>query len=107
MRFVLGALVLLFNTLDNTTTFLCLRNPAEGFEVIEANPLARWLFDAVGLVQGLVFESIITLAAVAFLVLTQTLPTRLRLSLLAILILLPAWAVVNNLQVMAAIGAGL
>ena len=56
MRFVLGVLVLLLNTLDNTTTFLCLRSPVPGFEVIEANPLARWLFDAVGLTEGLVFE---------------------------------------------------
>jgi hypothetical protein len=105
MRFVLGVLVLVFNTLDNTTTFLCLRHPVQGYEVIEANPLARWLFDAVGLVQGLVFESIITLAAVAFLVLTQAIPPRVRATLLVVLVVLPAWAVFNNLRVMAAIGA--
>jgi hypothetical protein len=105
MRFVLGALVLLLNTLDNTTTFLCLRNPVPGFEVIEANPLARWLFEAVGLTEGLVFESAVTLGAVAFLVLTRTLPTRVRTVLLVVLIVLPTWAVVNNVKVMTAIGA--
>ncbi len=104
MRFVLGVLVLLLNTLDNTTTFLCLRSPVPGFEVIEANPLARWLFDAVGLTEGLVFESAITLGAVSFLVLTRTLPSRIRTMVLVVLILLPAWAVVNNVKVMAAIG---
>jgi hypothetical protein len=104
MRFVLGALVLILNTLDNATTFLCLREPVRGFEVIEANPLARWLFDAVGLAQGLVFESAITVGAVTFLVLTRALPTRIRMLLLVVLTVLPAWAVVNNLQVMTAIG---
>jgi hypothetical protein len=104
MRFVLGALVLVLNALDNTTTFLCLRDPVAGFEVVEANPLARWLFEAVGLAEGLVFESAITLGAVSFLVLTRTLPSRVRNVLLLVLVLLPAWAVVNNVKVMAAIG---
>jgi hypothetical protein len=104
MRFVLGALVLLLNALDNTTTFLCLRAPVPGFEVVEANPLARWLFEAVGLTEGLVFESAITLGAVAFLVLTRTLPSRIQHVLLVVLVLLPAWAVVNNVKVMTAIG---
>ena len=104
MRFVLGALVLILNSLDNATTFLCLRQPVAGFEVIESNPLARWLFDAVGLAQGLVFESAITVGAVTFLVLTRALPRRVQMLLLVVLTVLPAWAVVNNLQVMAAIG---
>ena len=107
MRFLLGALVVLFNLADNTTTFLCLRSPVEGFEVVEANPIARWLFDSVGLVEGLVFEMLITTAAIAFLVNTARIPSRMKLMLLVVLALLPAWAAVNNLLVIRAVGASL
>ena len=106
MQFVLGALVLLFNVLDNLTTFLCLRAPVTGYEVVEANPVARYLFDSVGLVEGLVFEMAITTAAIAFLVWTDRIPRRFKLSLLTVLAVLPAWAVVNNLLVMRAISIG-
>ena len=104
MHLFLGALVILLNTMDNATTFLCLRRPVEGFEVIELNPLAAWLFETVGLIQGLVFESLLTLIAVGFLVLTESVPRWARTTLLVVLCVLPAWAVANNVQVMAAIG---
>jgi hypothetical protein len=104
MRFVLGLLVVLLNLADNTTTFLCLRTPVDGFEVMEANPLARWLFDSVGLVEGLVFEMLVTTAAIAFLVLTDRIPHRARIALLILLAALPAWASLNNFLVMQAVG---
>lgn len=104
MRFLLGALVVLFNLADNTTTFLCLRHPVAGFEVVEANPIARWLFASVGLVEGLVLEMLLTTAAIAFLVVTQRIPSRTRLLLLVVLALLPAWASLNNLLVIRAVG---
>jgi len=104
MRFLLGALVILLNLADNTTTFLCLRQPVSGFEVIEANPVARWLFASVGLVEGLVLEMAITTAAIAFLVITRRIPARTRLLLLTVLALLPAWAALNNLMVIRAVG---
>lgn len=107
MRFVLGALVILFNLADNTTTFLCLNRPIPGFTVIEANPLARLLFDTIGLLEGLVVEMAITLVAVGFLVFTRRLSPQLKLIVLTVLIILPAWAVVNNLNVMKAIGVTL
>jgi hypothetical protein len=107
MRFVLGALVVLLNVADNTTTFLCLRNPVEGFEVVEANPIARWLFDSVGLAEGLVLEMLITTAAIAFLVQTQRIPSRTKLMLLSVLALLPAWAALNNYLVIRAVGLSL
>ncbi len=107
MRFVLGSLVILFNLLDNTTTFVCLSATVPGFQVIEANPFARWLFDAIGLLEGLLVETVITCAAVGFLVFTRRFPPRVKLSLLLVLVVLPAWAVVNNLSVMKSIGLGL
>jgi len=104
MRFLLGALVVLFNLTDNTTTFLCLRQPVAGFEVVEANPIARWLFDSIGLIEGLALEMAITTAAIAFLVYTQRVPGRVKLLLLAVLALLPAWASLNNLVVLRTLG---
>jgi hypothetical protein len=103
MRFVLGALVVLFNCLDNATTFLCLRQPIAGYEVFEANPVARLLFDSMGLIEGLLLEMVITLAAVGFLVWTRRIPMRLKLSLLVVLVVLPAWASINNLLVIRAV----
>jgi hypothetical protein len=107
MRLALGALVIIFNSLDSLTTFLCLREPVPGFEVIEANPFARWLFEVTGLVHGLLLETVITVAAVTFLVLSPSLPSWVRTALLVVLVVLPAWAVVNNVQVMAAVGVWL
>ncbi len=106
MRFLLGGLAVVLNLLDNTTTFLCLRAPIPGFEIFEANPLARWMFEAMGLLEGLVLETVITTAAVAFLVLTTRIPRRIRIALLAVLAALPAWAVANNMQVMHDVGLG-
>jgi hypothetical protein len=104
MRFLLGALVVLFNLADNTTTFLCLRQPVAGFEIVEANPIARWLFDSIGLVEGLVLEMLITTAAIAFLVFTGRISGRMKLGLLIVLALLPAWAALNNLLVIRTVG---
>jgi hypothetical protein len=107
MRFLLGALVVLFNLADNTTTFLCLRQPVAGFEVVEANPIARWLFDSVGLIEGLMLEMAITTAAIAFLVFTSRISRRTKLLLLGLLALLPAWASLNNLIVLRTVGLSL
>ncbi len=104
---MLGLAVVVFNLLDNATTFFCLRQTVPGFDVVEANPFARALFDGVGLVPGLLLETLVTTATVAFLVWSARLSTALRLGLLAVLALLPAWASVNNLLVMRAVGIGL
>ena len=103
MQYLLGALVVLFNLADNATTFLCLRRPVPGFEVIEANPLARWLFESVGLVEGLVFEMLVTMAAVGFLIWTTRISHRTKLFILAVLVALPAWAASNNYLVIRAL----
>lgn len=104
MRFFLGALVVLFNLADNTTTFWCLQAPVRGFDVVEANPVARWIFESLGLLEGLAFEMVVTSAAIAFLVATRRVSHRLKLGLLVALAILPAAASLNNLMVMRAIG---
>ena len=107
MHSALGVLVVLLNVADNTTTFLCLRAPTPGFELAEANPAAAWLFDAIGLVPGLVLEMAVTTAAVWFLVATTHLRPRTKLALLAVLALLPLWATLNNAYVIHATGVSL
>jgi hypothetical protein len=104
MRVLLGLLTIFFNGLDNLTTFLSLRGATPGFEVYEANPFARWLFDTVGLAEGLLLEAVITTLAVCFLVWAPRIAPRVRLALLGVLVVLPAWATVNNLEVMQSVG---
>ncbi len=96
MRFLVGAVVVLMNLADNATTFLCLRAPVEGYEVVEANPAAAWLFETVGLLPGLVLEMVVTTVAIAFLVATDRVSPRVKLALLIVLAALPAWAALNN-----------
>jgi len=102
MHVVLGILVVLLNLADNATTFLCLRAPVPGFEVIEANPAAAWLFNSVGLLPGLALEMAVTTLAIAFLVATTRLSPRAKVALLVVLAALPAWAAVNNVLVIRA-----
>ncbi len=78
-----------------------------GFDVFEANPLARWLFNGVGLFEGLLIETLVTSAAIAFLVVTHRVPSGTKLLLLGFLAALPAWAVANNMAVMHEVGISL
>jgi hypothetical protein len=70
MLHALAGLTLLLTAADHWTTYLCLRGPVQGWRVSELNPLADWLFVKFGLVPGLLIDSTITLAAVAFLATT-------------------------------------
>ena len=58
---LLAGFTLLLTGADHWTTYLCLRMPVEGWEVIEANPLADWLFQVMGLVPGPAIDTAITL----------------------------------------------
>ena len=104
LRLLFGALVLLLNLADNATTYFCLVEPIPGFLVVEANPVARWVFDSIGLLKGLVFEMGVTTLTVGFLIWTSVLSPRLRMAILLVLIVLPGIAVWNNLRVIEALG---
>jgi len=101
---VLVALTLLLTAADHWTTWLCLHRPVEGWLIEEANPLADWLFGWAGLVPGLVVDSGVTLAAVAFLATTTGFSKRTRCSLLASIGVATAYAVANNLHAIASLG---
>jgi len=104
MRALLALMALAFNAVDNLTTYLCLRRPIVGFEVYEANPFAAWGFDLVGLETGLILEMGVCAGAILFLLRSRLLDPRVRMTLLALLAVLPAGAVLNNLTVMRELG---
>ena len=70
----LAATALFFSCADHWTTYLCLRGPVAGWQVLEANPLAAWLFEQLGLAGGLWLDTAITGLAMVFLVRTQRVP---------------------------------
>ena len=100
----LAGLTLLLTGADHWTTYVCLRTPIAGWNVVEANPLADWLFEWVGLATGLAIDSAITLVAIAFLLATTRFADGLKLSLLGFISLTTGYAVVNNLQAMTNLG---
>lgn len=93
---VLVLLTLLVSAADHWTTYLCLRAPVAGWTVSEANPLADWLFQAIGLVPGLLLDSAVTVAAMAFLLATRMLPVPLKGAFLALVVVWTGAAVANN-----------
>jgi hypothetical protein len=104
MLHLLAAVTLLLSAADHWTTYLCLRSPINGFQVTEANPLAAWLFQSVGLVEGLVIDSLLTIAALAFLLTTNRMPRVAKLVFLFAVIAWTGYAVANNLNAIYLLG---
>lgn len=100
----LAALTLLLTAADHWTTWVCLRSPVPGWEVSEGNPLADWLFRSIGLGPGILLDSAVTLAVLALLVSTPLLPRAAKNGFLAVVVAWTAWAVVNNVQAILALG---
>jgi hypothetical protein len=100
----LVALTLLLTLLDHWTTYLCLRAPVDGWEVVEANPIADWLFQSVGLVPGILVDTAFTVMALAFLIGTRLVPNAAKGAFFALVISWTTWAVVNNLGAIEAMG---
>ena len=104
MTYVLAVVALLFAFADHWTTYLCLRAPISGWEVIEANPLAALVFERFGLVEGLVLDSAVTLAALVLVVRTPLFSERSKLAVLGLLVLTSSYAVDNNLDALHQLG---
>lgn len=104
MLHAFAGLALLFALLDHFTTWLCLRTPIPGWEIREANPLAAWLFQHVGLIEGLAIDTGVTALALMLVAYTARLPRAARLSLLGLLIGTSAFAVANNVDVIQQVG---
>jgi hypothetical protein len=103
----LTVLTLLLTAADHWTTYICLRSPIPGWDVVEANPLADWLFELTGLLPGLLFDAVLTLLAVLFLVATTRFTQRAKAGLLAFICLTTGYAVINNLGAISALGVPL
>jgi hypothetical protein len=99
-----ATLTALLTTADHWSTYLCLRAPVLGFEVMEANPVADWLFQSVGLVPGLLVDSLVTLVAIVFLMTTTQLSLGVKNSFLGVVCLATSYAVINNLVAMSDLG---
>jgi hypothetical protein len=93
---LLALLTLALTSADHWTTWQCLRAPVPGWNVTEANPAASWLFESTGLVEGLLIDSAITVAAVAFLMMTTAIPRQAKLAFLALISACTGYAVANN-----------
>jgi hypothetical protein len=102
---ILALLTLLLSAADHWTTYVCLRAPHDGWEVTEANPIAEWLFGSVGLASGLAIDSVVTLAAVGFLITTTRINHTVKSCFFALIAAWTAIAIINNLNAISAIGA--
>ena len=104
MLHLLALFTLLLTAADHWTTYLCLKSPVPGFEVSEANPIADWLFQSIGLGPGILLDTVVTLAAMGFLVSTALIPLVAKRVFLLVVIAWTGYAVVNNLQAIAWMG---
>ncbi|MEZ4330698.1 MAG: hypothetical protein R3F35_03025 [Myxococcota bacterium] len=89
---------------DHWTTWLCLHAPVEGWEVVEANPVASWLFDRTGLGLGLAIDTLLTLGAIAYLSQSAALAHGIKVALLTVITLTTGYAVLCNLGAITQMG---
>ncbi len=101
---VLAVVTLLLTGLDHWTTYVCLRLPVAGWDIVEANPIAEWLFGIAGLVPGLLLDSLVTVFAIGFLLTTSRFAVEVKLGLLAFIALTTGYAVVNNIAAISDLG---
>jgi len=89
---------------DHWTTWLCLHSPVDGWDVVEANPVARWLFAHAGLTAGLLIDSAVTVAAIAYLSWTHALAEGVKVGLLGVIACSTGYAVTSNLGAITRMG---
>ena len=102
--YALAIATLAVSAADHWTTYVCLRQPVSGWQVTEANPISEWLFQTVGLVPGLLVDSVVTICAVAFLLTTRRLPVLMKKIFFCLVIVSTGYAVINNYRAIDVIG---
>lgn len=85
---------------DAYTTWLMLREPVPGWEVWEANPVSRFLFDTFGLAAGLVIDSLATFVAGLWVYTTNSFPDEFKIVGCLVVCLITGYAIHNNVQVL-------
>jgi len=101
---LLALLTLALSAADHWTTYLCLRSPVAGWTVTEATPISAWLFEGVGLVPGLVIDSVVTVVAVILLLTTSRVPQFAKGAFFSLVVLTTGYAVINNVEALSALG---
>jgi hypothetical protein len=71
---------------------------------VEANPISERLFQTVGLVPGLLVDSLVTVFAVAFLLTTRRLPNFAKRTFFGLVVAATGYAVINNYRAIEALG---
>jgi hypothetical protein len=102
--YVLAIATLALSAADHWTTYVCLRQPIAGWEVVEANPISEWVFQTIGLVPGLLADSLVTVLAVAFLLTTHRLPKFVKKTFFGLVVAATGYAVFNNYRAIEALG---
>ena len=98
---VLYILILISNFFDDLTTYLALTSkPAPGHVIVEANPIARVLFETIGLVPGLVFEFFLTVVLLYWVMKSTALPHKLKVGMFVAIFVITTWAVLNNTAIL-------
>lgn len=100
----LAILTLVLSAADHWTTYLCLRSPVAGWQVTEANPIAEWLFTELGLVEGLLLDSAVTVLAVGFLLTTSRIHDGIKWGFFSFVVASTGYAVFNNVQAISSLG---
>jgi hypothetical protein len=96
---VLSLVVIFLNLLDNYTTFRFLNATSGNLIIVEGNPAVSTLMHAFGVRTSLGLEMAgMTLVAV-FLASTDRMARPFKMWTLAALIVLPLWAVLNNVEI--------
>lgn len=85
---------------DHYTTYLMLCEPVPGWDVWEANPIARWLFDTFGLVPGLAIDSVFTIGVGLWAYRTQICPDEWKIVWCMVVLMGTWYAVWNNMNVL-------
>jgi len=98
------SLVFLVSAADHWTTYLCLRAPVSGWVVSEANPITAWMFQHLGLVDGLLVDSLITVCALWVVYRTQRVPSGAKSAFLTAVFVGTGLAVINNLGAIERLG---
>ncbi len=100
----LTLLLMLCTAADHWTTWRCLGVATPDWILTEANPVADWLFQSIGLGPGLWLDTAVTLAALAFLIHTRRLPSGWKYGFLLVAICATGAAAANNLRALEAAG---
>jgi len=103
----LYALFLLSNLADDITTYLALTAPdSDRFGVVEANPIAKWIFDTMGLVNGLALEFVLSAIFMWWLMKTSHFSYKFKVGVFVIISTLAAGAAWNNFGVLCMLNLG-